>query len=282
MYAIYSEFFCQGFFTRILFLNLTVAIFRYKMRDKSTIRVLVILSLFCSLQFGLVSANFFPAPVPDHSIEITASGVVTATITLENPGSYYGIAYDSDKSEIFLTNVDFDLVSVISDNTNAVVANIPVGSQPVGIAYDSAKGELFVANYASDSVSVISDITNTVVANIPVGSQPFAVAYDSGKGEIFVVNYNSSSVSVISDSTNTVIANVTLENQPQGISYDSGKGEIFVSYSESNRVSVISGFSLPLPSPSISEFPPWIMLPIFLIATLFMMIITTKLFLQSS
>jgi len=264
---------------------------------------------------------------------------VTAAITLENPGGYYGIAYDSGKSEIFLTNADFDLVSVISDNANAVVANIPVGSQPVGIAYDSAKGELFVANYASDSISVINDSTNTVVANIPVGSQPFAVVYDSGKGEIFVTNYNSSSVSVISDitnkvvanipvgsqpcdlaydsgkgeifvghagcnqilvisdstnaivanvnvganpiglaynsgngqifvanynsnsvsvisdSTNTVIANVTLENQPQGICYDSGKGEIFVTYSESNRVSVISDSSLPLPNPSIPDYP---------------------------
>src|SRR4030042_987396 len=192
---------------------------------------------------------------------------VTATITLENPGGYYGIAYDSGKSEIFITNVDFDLVSVISDSTNAVVSNIPVGSQPVGIAYDSAKGELFVANYASDSVSVISDSTNTVVANITVGSQPCALAYDSGRGEIFVGHAACNQVLVISDSTNTVVANVTVENQPQGIGYDSGEGEIFVTYSESNRVSVISASSLPLPSPSIPEYPSFIVVS-FLMVTI--------------
>jgi DNA-binding beta-propeller fold protein YncE len=49
-----------------------------------------------------------------------------------------------------------------------------------------------------------------------------------------------------------------VENQPQGIGYDSGKGEIFVTYSESNRVSVISDSSFPLPSPSIPEYPPFI------------------------
>jgi DNA-binding beta-propeller fold protein YncE len=79
---------------------------------------------------------------------------------------------------------------------------------------------------------------------------------------------------VISDSTNTVIANVTLENQPQGIGYDSGKGEIFVTYSESNRVSVISDSSLPLPSPSIPEYPSsivvsFLMVAIFLTAILY-------------
>ena len=104
---------------------------------------------------------------------------VIATIALENPGGYYGIAYDPGRSEIFVANVDFDLVSVISDSTNAAVSNIVVGRQPVGIAYNSARGELFVANYASDSVSVISDSTRTVVANITVGRQPCALAYDS-------------------------------------------------------------------------------------------------------
>jgi len=182
----------------------------------------------------LITTTLILSSATVHAFEVTAA------ITLENPGGYYGIAYDSGKSEIFLTNADFDLVSVISDSTNAVVANIPVGSQPVGIAYDSAKGELFVANYASDSISVIADGTNTVVANIPVGSQPFAVVYDSGKGEIFVTNYNASSVSVISDSTNTVVANIPVGSQPCDLAYDSGKGEIFVGHAGCNQVLVIS------------------------------------------
>ena len=97
---------------------------------------------------------------------------------MEKPGGYYGVAYDSGKSEIFIANGDFDLVYVISDSTYTVVSDIPVGSKPVGIAYDSSNGELFVANYVSDLVSVISDSNNTVVANIAVGSQPIAAAYD--------------------------------------------------------------------------------------------------------
>jgi hypothetical protein len=58
------------------------------------------------------------------------------------------------------------------------------------------------------------------------------------------------------------------------VAYDSGKGEIFVTYSESHRVSVISDSSLPLPSPSIPEYPSFIvvsflMVMIFLTAILY-------------
>ena len=34
-------------------------------------------------------------------------------------------------------------VSVISDATNTVLANVTVGNPPRGVAYDSAKGEVF-------------------------------------------------------------------------------------------------------------------------------------------
>jgi hypothetical protein len=46
----------------------------------SFILVFLVLLLCSSSQFvGLVSANFLPAPVPDHSIEITEDGDVTGT-----------------------------------------------------------------------------------------------------------------------------------------------------------------------------------------------------------
>jgi len=165
---------------------------------------------------------------------------LTATITLEKYGGYYGIAYDSVKGEIYLTNGDFHLVYVISDSTNDLVATIPVGTTPSGIAYDSGKGEIFVTNYGSDTVSVISDSDYSVVATIPVGRQPSALAYDSGKGEMYVGHAGCNQILVISDSTNAVVANITVENEPIRLVYDSGKGEIFVTNHGSDTASVIS------------------------------------------
>ena len=180
---------------------------------------------------------------------------VTDAITLELYGGYYGVAYDSGRGEIYLTNGDFELVYVISDSTNTVVATIPVGRTPSGIAYNAAKGELFVTNFRSDTVSVISDNNHTIVATIPVGNQPCALAYDEGNSQIYVANYDSNSISVISDNNHTVVATIPLESQPQAIGYDYGKEKIFVAYSESYRVTVISVPPRPSPSPSIPESP---------------------------
>jgi YVTN family beta-propeller protein len=199
---------------------------------KLTLKIFIIVcfSLVLSLPWVL-SAN-----IQDAS--------VVATVNVG--GGPFGIAYDSAKSEVFVTNFGGyfagggDTVSVISDSTNDVVANITVGANPVGVAYDSAKGELFIAISSSNTVSVISDETYAVVATVTVGSQPYDLVYDGGKGEVFVVNYGSNTVSVISDANNAVVATVNVGSVARGIAYDSAKGEVFVVNYGSNTVSVIS------------------------------------------
>jgi YVTN family beta-propeller protein len=81
------------------------------------------------------------------------------------------IAYDSGKGEIFVTNADFGSVSVISDSTNTVIANITSEIQPLGLAYDSGKGEIFVANSEHNMVSVISDSSGTSASPSPTAPE---------------------------------------------------------------------------------------------------------------
>ena len=155
---------------------------------------------------------------------VYAVGVVGAPIVVGTDPN--GVAYDSGKGELFVSNAENDTISVISDSTNTVIANVTLGIVPWGVAYDSGKGEIFVAG--SGKVSVISDSTNTATLNVTVGSEPWGVAYDSGKSEIFVTNSGSGTVSAISDKTNTVVATIKVGSYPWGVAYDSGMGELFV------------------------------------------------------
>ena len=185
---------------------------------------------------------------------------VTATIPVGKTPQ--GIAYDSAKGEIFVSNAQDNTISVISDSTNTVVATIPVGGYPYGVAYDSVKGEIFVVNLYDNNVMVISDSTNTVVATIPVGKSPYNIAYDSPNGELYVTNLYDGTVSVISDNTNTVVATIPVGVEPFGIAYDSGKSEIIVvnyeSDSKNYSFSVISDHSntvvATVPLPGIPQF----------------------------
>jgi len=73
--------------------------------------------------------------------------IVVATIPVGRQPM--GIAYDSGKREIFVTNYGSDTVSVISDSDYSIVATIPVGRQPSALAYDSRKGEMYVGMLAA-------------------------------------------------------------------------------------------------------------------------------------
>jgi DNA-binding beta-propeller fold protein YncE len=105
------------------------------------------------------------------------------------------MAYDPAKGEVFVgqnwtgpsgTNLSF--VSVISDKTNGIVANISTGTLPGGLAYDGVAGVVFVANAVSDNVSAIRDATNQVSITYPVVDWPSDVAFDPQANEIFVSN----------------------------------------------------------------------------------------------
>jgi parallel beta-helix repeat protein len=63
------------------------------------------LSLCCSSQFvGLVSANFLPAPVPDHTIEITADGDINGTDKIHRSGNLYTFTGDIVGSIVIFRN----------------------------------------------------------------------------------------------------------------------------------------------------------------------------------
>ena len=157
-----------------------------------------------------------PIPVPTTAPTPFTQVPSPAVVANVHVGNYpFGVAYDSGKDEIFVTNNYDDTVSVISDSDNTVEATIPVGEGPYGVAYDSGKGEIFVADNYDNTTSVISDGDNTVVATIPIEA-PYGVAYDSGKSEIFVTNslfepsllnpttnFISNTVSLILDSSST-------------------------------------------------------------------------------
>jgi YVTN family beta-propeller protein len=115
-------------------------------------------------------------------------------------------AYDPEKGEIYVAITDTQMVSVISDSTDAVIENISV-TIPQDIIYGSGTNNLFVLNrgspYVSGLISIISDNSNTVVAKVDLQGFAYKIAYDSGTNEIFVTDANNTTVSVISLSSIT-------------------------------------------------------------------------------
>lgn len=132
-------------------------------------------------------------------------------------------------------------VSVINTTTNAVVATVPVGTQPAGVAITPNGAFAYVANsgMGSSSVSVIKTFTNEVVATVPVGHTPWAVAITPDGSQAYVANRTGHDVSVISTSTNLVTATVTVGNHPYDVAV-TPNGQFAYVASDDGTVSVIN------------------------------------------
>jgi YVTN family beta-propeller protein len=133
-------------------------------------------------------------------------GLVTDTLPLPAGPVPFGIAFNPNNGNMYMTNFNSDSVSVINPSTNTVISTIPAGPVPFGIAFNPNNGNMYVTNAGNNTVSVINPSTNTFVATIPVGSVPFGIAFNPNNGNMYVTNAGGKTISVIAPLTMTYSA----------------------------------------------------------------------------
>ncbi|MCC6847473.1 MAG: YncE family protein [Deltaproteobacteria bacterium] len=141
----------------------------------------------------------------------------------------------------YVVNHGDGTVSVLDTASSAVVATVPVGSQPLGAAVHPAGTRVYVTNQVTPNgtVSVLDTATNAVVATVPVGAGPSGVAVKLPGDRVYVTNRDDKTVSVIDTATNAVVATIAVDNNPLGIAIDPSGTPAYVVNKGSNSVSVI-------------------------------------------
>ena len=142
-------------------------------------------------------------------ISIISDATNSVVKTFSVGGFPSDLVYDSGKGEIFVLNED--VIQVVSDKNNAVIADLNLSSQ--GLVYDSGRGEIFTMGANNGILYAISDVNNNVVESLTVGAYlPFGLTYDSGKGEILLVGFGT--ITVISDAPSSNTAPVPTSALP--------------------------------------------------------------------
>jgi YVTN family beta-propeller protein len=145
--------------------------------------------------------------------------------------------------DAYVANAGGGTVSVIDTSTNAAVATIPVGGEPVDVAISPNGSRAFVANKGADTVAVIDTATNTVVGTpIPLaaGSKPDGVAVTPNGQLVYVANSGNDTVSAIGTATNSVSgAPISVGSEPDGIAISPDGALVFVAQKGGN-VSIVN------------------------------------------
>ena len=130
------------------------------------------------------------------------------------------IVLDRTEEFVWAVNPDNDSVSVVDvrDDTNAKVAEIPVGHEPQSVAISNDNSKAYVANAVSGTISVIAVGTRQVVKTLSVGTEPWAVCLTPNGTKLYVANSSSNSLSVIDTATDSVLTTVRkVAIQPRGL-----------------------------------------------------------------
>ncbi|MGA7370094.1 MAG: YncE family protein [Nitrososphaeraceae archaeon] len=137
-------------------------------------------------------------------------------------------ATSSGRDTAYISNPNYDSVSIIDVSNDEVTKVIPVGHQPTGISYNPNNDDIYVTNQGSGTVHVIDASTYNIDKIIEVGLHPRGLFVDISKNLIYVANSDSDSVSVIDGITNTVIDTIDGLSEPRAIITDISSNRIFV------------------------------------------------------
>ena len=128
---------------------------------------------------------------------------------------------------VYVANAVSDTVAVM-DDSNTVIATVPVGDRPIALDMTPDGTRVYVANEGSDTVSVLDTATNGVVATVPVGDRPSDVQVTPDGREVWVANAGTPAVSVIDTATNTVTGTEPLGFGQHGIAFSPDGSRAYV------------------------------------------------------
>jgi YVTN family beta-propeller protein len=141
--------------------------------------------------------------------------------TIPFDGKAHGLAVDSISSNVYVTDVEKDMVVVINPNidppSDPVLAKINVGSQPEWVAINASGTKAYVTNAGDGTVSVIDAVNYAETKSIPVKVGVFYIVIDSDSDYAYVTNPDDGTVSVINTLDDTLKDTISAGIEPVGL-----------------------------------------------------------------
>jgi YVTN family beta-propeller protein len=189
------------------------------------------------------AGRVFVTNAADDSVSVldARSGqVLRTTIVGQGP---LAVAVVASLKRIFVANaglwrssyqVTRGTVSVLDEQTGAVVRTVPLGDSPGPLAVDERTGYVFVANQDDNSVSTVDAASARVVRTVPLGLPPKAIAVDERRGHVvvltseeFVPSAPAGQVQVLDGRTGRLLHSVAIGADASTLAVDERTGQVF-------------------------------------------------------
>lgn len=154
---------------------------------------------------------------------------------------------------IYLSNEDEGLASVLDPVSGKILAEIKVGLEPEGVGISPDGKQVLVTSESSNMVHIISVDKNELVANVLVGARPREVAFSSDGKYFWVTSEVAGQVSKVERSTNRIlVVNNRLRREinprvkPKGLVLSPDESRLYISLGRGNAIAVLDPETLEL------------------------------------
>lgn len=127
------------------------------------------------------------------------------------------LAITQDGKRLFVACEASNSLIVVSTESEKILAEVPIGSQPHFACLSPDESVVYVSNRASDNVSVIDMNTYRVLSTITVGDEPHEIAVTQDGKVMYVANAGTYDVSVVDIEKNKEIKRLAASRGPWGV-----------------------------------------------------------------
>src|SRR5438105_1691950 len=160
-------------------------------------------------------------------VDLPTLKTISKIETGQNPDA---IAYEPQRSEIYIFNHTGNSATVIDAKQAKVVATIPLGGGPEFAAADSAAGRVYCNIEDKSEVAVVDTSKHEVIARWPVapGTEPSGIALDPVHHRLFATCHNKL-MAMLDTETGKVIGTVPIGAGVDGAAFDQTTQLVFAS-----------------------------------------------------
>ena len=164
----------------------------------------------------------------NNRIEVvdTTTGKLAGAVT--GLKSTHGVALNPDGKTGYISDGAGNAVVIFDRKSFAILATIPVGTNPDGILYEPTTKTVWAFNGRSNNISVIDPAKKTVIATIPVPGKPEFPQVDA-RGAVFVNIEDRNSIVKLDAATRKLVATWPLPGceSPSGLALDTEHNRLF-------------------------------------------------------
>jgi len=139
-----------------------------------------------------------------------------------------GVAVDQSKNLILVANYGNNSVSIVDGSTNSVIADIPVGSQPITIAINELNSLAYISCQEDKSIHIIDIEDRSVVNTISLSGEPQGIAVNPNTNHLFVSLHAEDTVEVYDTVSMQMIESIPVGDLPSTIRINTNTNRVYV------------------------------------------------------